>query len=196
MELETYLDALASDAPTPGGGSAATLVGAFAAALVAMVARITRKNVSYAAKAPLCDALATRADALRGELLAARLDDEAAFGAVVAAMARPKATEAEKAERTAAVQGALAGAAAAPLHAAALALRALKLANEAGALGNAHLESDVACAATFARAALAAAAANVRVNHAYLRDAALVRAQEDALRELEREASGGDGRAA
>lgn len=188
MDLETYLEALASDAPTPGGGSAATIVAALAASLVAMVARITRKNLSYAAKAAAADEVIARADALRAELIAARTEDEEAYARVVCAQALPKATPAEKAERGAALQEALAGAAGAPLRAAELALRALRLSVEAAELGNAHLASDVACAAIFARAALAASAANVRVNHAYLRDAALVSAQETTLRALETEA--------
>jgi formiminotetrahydrofolate cyclodeaminase len=188
VDIERYLDELASDAPTPGGGSAATLVGAMAAALVAMVARITRKNASYAAKATDADALIADADAVRADLLDARLADERAYASVVAALALPKANGEEKTERTARVQAALAEAAAAPLHGAELALRVLRLASGAAELGNPHLTSDVACADGFARASLAASAANVRVNHAFLRDANLVRSQEVALGALESEA--------
>ncbi len=189
MELETYLEALASDAPTPGGGSAAALVGAFAAALVAMVGRITRKNPAFAERANDAEALIAAADAVRAEFLAARAADETAYGLVVAAMARPKADAAERSERTAALQAALAGAAEAPLHAAGLALRTLQLSADAGALGNAHLASDVTAAAAFARAALRTAAANVRANHAYMRDTDLIRAQENEL--VARETAGG-----
>ncbi len=188
MDLETYLDELASEAPTPGGGSAATIVGALAAALVAMVARITRNNPSYAAKAADAEAVIERADALRAALMAARSDDEIAYARVVGAMALPKSTAEEKGERTLRLQAALADAAAAPLAAAALALQALKLSGDAAALGNRHLASDVLCAATFARAALEASAANVRVNHKLLRDADLVRAQAATLAALERDA--------
>ena len=46
--IDAYLDRLASAEPTPGGGSAATLVGAMGAALCAMVARITAGNDRYA----------------------------------------------------------------------------------------------------------------------------------------------------
>ncbi len=188
MDLETYLDALASEAPTPGGGSAATIVAALAAALIAMVARITRNNPSYAAKSDDAEIVIERADALRAALLAARSDDEIAYARVVGAMALPKGTAEEKGERTLRLQAALAGAAAAPLAAAALALQALKLSDDAAALGNRHLASDVLCAAAFARAALEASAANVRVNHAFLRDGDLVRAQEATLAALERDA--------
>ncbi len=183
--LELYFEKLASPAPTPGGGSAATLVGAAAAALVAMVARITGANPRFATVANEAAALAREADALRARFLIAREEDEQAYGAVVDAQALPRASEAEKKVRAERVQAALTGAAAAPLEAAALAAEALELALRAGALGNDHLASDVTCAAIFARAALEASAANVRVNHAYMKDGATIEGQVARLRELE-----------
>ncbi len=188
MELESYLDALASAEPTPGGGSAATIVAALGASLVAMVARITHKNPSFAAKSASAAEIVERADALRSELLAARIHDEAAYTRVVDAQALPRTTPEEKAARTAALQAALAGAAEAPLHAAELAVRVVRMSRDVAALGNAHLVSDVTCAAAFGRAALEASAANVRINHAFMRDASLIASQEALLRALETEA--------
>jgi formiminotetrahydrofolate cyclodeaminase len=188
VELESYLDALASAEPTPGGGSAATIVAALGASLVAMVARITHKNPSFAAKSASAAEIVERADALRSELLAARIHDEAAYTRVVDAQALPRTTPEEKAARTAALQAALAGAAEAPLHAAELAVRVVRMSRDVAALGNAHLVSDVTCAAAFGRAALEASAANVRINHAFMRDASLIASQEALLRALETEA--------
>lgn len=185
VEIDAYLEALASPSPTPGGGSAATIVGALGAALVAMVARITGDNPTYAAVAEDAQSIAADADGIRLALIAARERDERAYAAVVAAMALPKATAPEKASRTERVQGALAGAAAAPLFAAELALEVVRIAERARNLGNRHLASDVACAEIFGRAALAASAENVRINHAFLKDGALVAGQEAALRALE-----------
>jgi formiminotetrahydrofolate cyclodeaminase len=185
--LDDYLTALASANPTPGGGSAATIVGAAAAALVAMVARITAANPKYAERAGTARDLAQRADALRSALLAARAEDEEAYGRVVTASGLPRTTEQAKAERTTSLQAALAGAASAPLQAAGLARDVLRLSEAALGLENPHLASDVGCAASFAAAALEASAYNVRVNHRYLRDPALVERQERSLRELERE---------
>jgi formiminotetrahydrofolate cyclodeaminase len=188
VELDAYLERLASDAPTPGGGSAATIVAALGASLVAMVARITHKNPSFAEKRASAADIVERADALRSELLAARIHDEAAYTRVVDAQALPRTTPEEKAARAAALQAALAGAAEAPLRAAELAVRVVRMSRDAGALGNAHLVSDVTCAAAFGRAALEASAANVRINHAFLRDASLVASQEATLLALEAEA--------
>jgi formiminotetrahydrofolate cyclodeaminase len=154
-----------------------------------MVARVTRNNVSFAAKASEAGFVIGEADALRAKLLSARGEDEAAYGRVVAALALPKATEVERIARTRELQDALSGAAAAPLRVARLAVAVLELNAAAAALGNAQLASDIVCAGAFARAALAASAANVRINHAYLRDRDLIRSQEDELAALERAAT-------
>jgi len=183
--MDSYLEALASARPTPGGGSAATIVAAAGAALVAMVARLTLTNARYATKRSEAQRLIAEADARRLELLEARTLDERAYERVVAAQALPRATDEEKSQRTARVQSALAGAAGAPLDAAKLSLAVLELARAAVDLENEHLASDVGCAAEFGAAGLAASAYNVRVNHRYLRDAELVARQAAELRSLE-----------
>ncbi len=177
LDFHDYLDRLASPAPTPGGGSAAALTGAMAAALVAMVARITLQSPKLAAVHDEAASLATQADTLRHTFLAARVRDEEAYGAVVAAQALPKTTGDEKAERTARLQAALTGAAEAPLATAALANEAMALGERGAALRNAHLMSDIDCALRFARAALDAAVANVQVNHRFLKNAETVAEQ-------------------
>ena len=179
--IDAYLDRLASAEPTPGGGSAATLVGALGAALCAMVARITGGNARYDSVRTEALAIAAAADVLRERFAAARPLDEAAYERVVAASALPKATEDQKRARTASMQAALAGAAEAPLAAAGLSAEGVALAERANALGNTHLVSDVECALHFFRAALAGSVANVRINHHFIKDAALVQAQEERL---------------
>ena len=181
MDFDRYLDALASADPTPGGGSAATLVGALAAALCAMVARITLASAKLAPVHADAVEIAAEADALRERFLAMRVADEAAFGAVVAAQALPRATDADKAVRTDALQRALVGAAEAPLDAAGLAVQTFTLAKRTGDLENANLMSDVECALRFAHAAFDASVINVEVNHHYIKDAAIIAAQQQRL---------------
>jgi formiminotetrahydrofolate cyclodeaminase len=188
--LSSYLEALASAQPVPGGGSATTVVGACGAALIAMVARIVLGNPKYADKHEAAHAIVEQADALRALLLAGREVDEAAYGNVVAATVLPRDTAEEKAAREAALQNALRRAASVPLEAASLSVDVLKLAERCSQLGNKHLMSDVQCAAVFARAGFAAAAYNVRANHAYLKDAALVAAQEAQLGEMKKQLEG------
>jgi methenyltetrahydrofolate cyclohydrolase len=175
------LDRLASADPTPGGGSAATLVGAMGAALCAMVARITAQSPRLAAVRADAEAVATAAETLRERFAAARPVDEAAYGGVVQASALPKRSDEEQAARTASLQRALAGAAEAPLLVAGMCAEGIALAERAGALGNTHLISDVECALHFFRAALAASVANVRINHRFMKDAEVVRSQDERL---------------
>jgi formiminotetrahydrofolate cyclodeaminase len=181
MDLDVYLAALASREPAPGGGSAATLVGALAAALCAMVARITAAAPKHAPVHADAEAIAAAADELRARFLELRPADEAAFGGVVAAQALPRATDDERATRTAALQRALAHAAEVPLDVAETAVATFALAERTAALRNAHLASDVLCALHFARATLAASGENVRVNHHYLRDDAVIAEQQARL---------------
>lgn len=151
------------------------------AALCAMVARITAASDRHAAVRDNALAIAAGADVLRERFSAARPVDEAAYMRVVEASAMPRATEAEKAARTAAMQSALAGAAEAPLVVAGLCAEGLAIASQAAALGNSHLVSDVECAVHFFRAAMAASIANVRINHRFLKDRAVVSSQEERL---------------
>jgi len=184
--IDAYLDKLASADPTPGGGSAATIVAACGVALCAMVARITATSPRHAEQRGPAEAIVHDADALRERLSAARVVDEDAFSRVVAAQALPRGSEAAKAARTAALQAALVGAAEAPLAAAGLCAEGLALVERAAALGNEHLISDVECAEHFLRAAQAACVANVRINHRYIRDEAIIQAQNERLAVLVR----------
>jgi formiminotetrahydrofolate cyclodeaminase len=188
--LDAYLERLASDAAVPGGGSAAALVASFGAALTAMVARIARRNAKNFSSTEALDAIVERSDALRAELADARLRDEAAFAAVVAAQALPKQTETEKTMRRQAMDDALARAAAEPLRAAALSLNVLELLQKLLEFQIQALRSDVGSAAEFASAALASCAYNVRINHRFMHDSEVVARQEEALCEREVAAQG------
>jgi formiminotetrahydrofolate cyclodeaminase len=177
--LDAYLERLASSDPVPGGGSAAIVVAAIGAALVAMVGRI--------AGLPTVGIVA-EADRLRAELVKARRRDEAAYAAVVAAQAMPKGSDAEKTARREALQVALHRAAEEPLRAAALCLEVLKLTLQLSEHDTRALASDIGCAAEFAAAALAGCAYNVRINHRYMRDVSLVQKQAAMLAAYETEA--------
>ncbi|HEY8314486.1 MAG TPA: cyclodeaminase/cyclohydrolase family protein [Candidatus Baltobacteraceae bacterium] len=185
--IDAYLAALASEWPTPGGGSAAILVAASGASLVSMVARICSANPKYEEQHDLARSLISAGDALRADLLARRVRDEEAFDRVVAATAMPRGTPDEKASRARAVERALHGAAAEPLGAAKQALAVLRLAEESLAIRNANLVSDVGCAAEFGYAGLASCAYNVRINHRFMKDAALIALQAETIARYERE---------
>jgi formiminotetrahydrofolate cyclodeaminase len=158
------LDRFASVDPTPGGGSAAALAGATAAALVTMVCRMPKTRTGDPAeRARLDEALAdarTTGDRLR------RLVDEdsAAYDAVVAAYKLPKATDAERASRKRAVEAAVSVATDVPLRTAEACLAVLAAAQVAAEEGNPNAASDARTAAALAWAGLRGAAENVRIN--------------------------------
>ncbi len=189
LSLSEYLEALASNAPTPGGGSAATIVGALGAALVSMVAGISSINKKFAEQKDLALELQRRADELRAAFLLARERDEIAFKRVMAAMALPKDTDAEQDLRRSTLESSLRLAAAEPLHASELGLEVLGLAKKLLAIPNPNLTSDVGCAAEFGAACVAAAAYNVRINHRFMKDTKAIQAQENILLRHERQAN-------
>jgi glutamate formiminotransferase / formiminotetrahydrofolate cyclodeaminase len=167
-----FLDTVASDAPTPGGGSVAAVTGAAGAALIAMVGRLTiGKKGSTEAIDDRMKELVTQADDSRGALLALADRDAAAFAGVMAAFKLPKDTDETKAARSEAIQRATADAAAAPLE---VARRSAALMDDVVWVidsGNPNAASDAASAAAALHAAVLCAVANVEINTASLKDA-------------------------
>ena len=159
-----FLDALASAEPTPGGGSAAAYAGAMAAALVAMVARLTLGKKKYAQVETQMAQLAKKADALRAALVEAAAKDAAAFEGVIAAMKLPKEKEKDKTAREKAITLATLEAARQPLEVGRMAIDCLELAVQAAELGNPNAISDAGTAAALAEASLQGAGLNVRIN--------------------------------
>ena len=174
MSLSAFSDALASKQSTPGGGSAAAVVGSQAAALVSMVIRVTMGKKKYAAvEAEMQDYL-EQSEALRHELLALADKDAEAFNAVAACFGMPRTTPEEKAARSQAMQAALKGATLVPFTVAERCLAVLKLAEPVVAKGNVNAASDGATAMYLANAALLSAIANVNINLQAIKDAAFV----------------------
>ena len=165
-----FLEALASEEPAPGGGSAAAYTGAEAAALVAMVARLTTGRKKYAAVDGQMRTVMERAEALRHSLSAAVEEDAAAFQAVMAAFKLPKRTPEEEQERARAIQAATLNAAQVPLRVARQLLEVLDLAVPVVAAGNLNAITDGGTGAELALAALQGASMNIRVNLAGYRD--------------------------
>jgi methenyltetrahydrofolate cyclohydrolase len=105
--LGVFLEELASEKPTPGGGSAAAIMGAMAAALVSMVCNLTLGKVSYQEVEEDMRAVLFRAEQLRRELTVMIEQDVKAFEEVMRAYARARQTAEEAALRATAIQKAL-----------------------------------------------------------------------------------------
>jgi methenyltetrahydrofolate cyclohydrolase len=168
--IATFLDDLASERPTPGGGGAAVLCGAIGAALVSMVANLTIGKKNYEAVWQDLEAVNTKAEALRTELTSAIEEDVMAFNAVMAAYGLPRATEEEKAKRTAAIQAALKDATLVPLRAVKACFEVIRLSAAVAEKGNLNVVSDAGVAVLSANAGLRGAALNVFVNAKTIKD--------------------------
>ena len=112
--VEKFLDDLASSKATPGGGSAAAVMGAMGAALVSMVCNLTIGKKNYAEVEPEMRAILADSEALRSRIAGMVAEDVAAFDQLMAAYGLPKDTDEQKAARSAAIQEGLKGATDAP----------------------------------------------------------------------------------
>jgi len=166
----SFLDALASGEPTPGGGGAAALMGAMGAALIAMVCNLTIGKKGYEAVEDDMRELLAEAEALRASLQDMVADDAAAFDRLMSAYRLPKATDEEKTYRSAAIQNGLKAATMAPLECARAAAAVVRLTVRAAEHGNTNVISDVGVGALAGWAALRSAALNVNVNVPQLKD--------------------------
>jgi methenyltetrahydrofolate cyclohydrolase len=168
--IATFLDDLSSERPTPGGGGAAAVCGAIGAALVSMVANLTIGKKNYEAVSQDLEAVNAKAHALRAELTGAIEEDVAAFNAVMSAYGLPRATDEEKAKRTAAIQAALKDATLAPLRAVKACFEVIRLSATVAEKGNLNVISDAGVAALAAQAGLRSAALNVFINAKAIKD--------------------------
>ena len=168
--IEPFLDQLASNAATPGGGSAAAIIGAMGAALVSMVCNLTIGKKKYAdVETEMKDVLA-KTEALRKKLTSMIQDDVKAFDAVMGAYGMPKETDADKAARDEAIQAALKLATDVPLACARAAREVIDLAATAADKGNLNVISDAGVGVLAGYAALRSAALNVLTNSRMITD--------------------------
>jgi methenyltetrahydrofolate cyclohydrolase len=168
--IGTFLDDLASERPTPGGGGAAAVCGAIGAALVSMVANLTIGKKNYEAVWEDLGAVNAKAEALRAELTGAIEEDVVAFISVMNAYGLPRATDDEKAKRTTAIQAALKDATLAPLRAVKACFEVMRLSAAVAEKGNLNVISDAGVAVLSANAGLRSAALNVFINAKAIKD--------------------------
>lgn len=152
--IESFLAALGSTEPVPGGGTTAALNGALAAALVRKVAALAQRRGR-----PVGEAV-ERAEALMKKFLELGQADAAAYAAVVAAQK----TGGE------ALAHALTRAAGVPLEVAQKSLALMDLAERLIPLCPKSARSDLACAARLAWAACLAALYTVDANASGIQD--------------------------
>lgn len=173
MTVNDFTALLGSEAPAPGGGSAAALAGALGSALAAMVASLTFTKAKYAEHHELAHEIFDKAAELQKKLIVAIDEDTAAFNKIGEAFAMPKSTDEEKKARSAAIQDALVICTLSPLTIMKLSAEALKLTNELIGRSNTSAASDLGVSALMIRSALLGGWLNVLINISSLKDLGL-----------------------
>jgi glutamate formiminotransferase/formiminotetrahydrofolate cyclodeaminase len=188
--IDGFLDALASDAPTPGGGAVAGLAGASGAALISMVCSLTIDKPKFEDAWERMREIQTEVDEAREVFLVLADQDAASFNEVMAAFKLPKDSEEQKAERSRAIQRAYEGAARVPLDVVQHAVALMPAATTSIELGNPNAASDGLSAAQMLYAAAQCAIANVKINAAGLKDEATVASMDAEVQALTSQAQG------
>ena len=147
-----FVAALASNAPTPGGGGAAALVGTIGTALGNMVGSLTVGKKKYAAVEEEIRALMSECDSLQAMMLDQVKADAECFAPLAKAYSIPT----DDPGREEALEAATLNACTAPLEIMRLCARAIELAGEFAAKGSRLALSDAGCAAILCKAALQA----------------------------------------
>ena len=163
LTISAFVERLSSAEPVPGGGSASAVAGSLAAALVSMVAQLSRRQ-QLVAHSHLHDWAEGEGQRLAARLLLLADEDAAAYGAFAAALKMPRATPEESEARQGAKRRAARVAAEVPLRTVEACLEVVKAAEALAGRCNLNASSDVAVASLLAEAAAEGAAENVRVN--------------------------------
>jgi methenyltetrahydrofolate cyclohydrolase len=182
--VEKFLDDLASGQPTPGGGSAAAIMGAMGAALVSMVCNVTIGKKGYEAVEAEMQAVREESEQVRRRLTAMVADDIAAFDSIMAAYKLPKASDDEKARRVAAIQAGLRRATETPMDCARACAEVIALSRRASEHGYLNVISDGGVGVLAGLTGLRSAALNVYINAPALKDRAFAEAATAELEKL------------
>lgn len=174
MNLKEYVMEVASENPTPGGGSVAALVGSMGGALTNMVGNLTigkkiYDDVPHEAKGKM-EKNALELESVVQSLLNIVDEDSTAFDGVMTAFKMPKNTEEEKKERFEAIQQGYKKALEVPLRCANECYKILELQDIFAEHGNINAITDVGVGTLLAYSGLEGALFNVTINLKGIKD--------------------------
>lgn len=168
--LESYSDALASRAATPGGGAAAALSATQGVALVSMVCNLTVGKENWKEQEALNQEALAKAASLQVECLGLMDKDAVAFGDMVAVYRMAKTTDEEKKAWEEAKEKALITCIAPPMELMEVSLEGLALVQMVLGKSNPNAVSDLGAAASLFLSALECSWLNVVINLKDLKD--------------------------
>ncbi len=175
LTVTRFTDILASDAPAPGGGSVAALLGACGTALAVMTANLTIGKKKYAEHWKNAEAARTVGEPLIEQFRKAIDADTLAFNKLFEAMHLPKDTDEQKAIRRAAIEETTKEAANMPFHTLSLCEKAIVLLEKLDGRINPNCVSDFGVSAAAIATAARGAWLNVNINLQALSDEAFVK---------------------
>ena len=173
MELKRFLEKVAADAPTPGGGSASALAGALSASLVAMVAGLSMKKDKTKRKE--MEGIREKGLSIQKRLLQATDEDSKSFDAVIKAFRLPRNSEKERLHRVKEIQKAYQRATLIPQVVCQRSLQLLEYSKTLIIKGNPNAISDAGVAAFLADAACAGGLLNIKINLAAVTEKKIVK---------------------
>ena len=162
MELKRFLEKVAADTPTPGGGSVSALAGALSGSLVAMVAGLSSKKGKTKKKG--MEEIRRKALMIQKRLLQAIDEDSKSFDAVIQAFRLPRNSEKERLHRVKEIQKAYKNATLTPQLVCERSIQLLEYSKTLILKGNPNAISDAGVAAFLADAALAGGLLNIGIN--------------------------------
>lgn len=186
LTVEEFAAKTASNAPTPGGGSVASLVGALGAGLSVMLADLTIGNEKYLEVQDRMKEISEEGNALVADLIDGIRRDSTSFSGYMAALKLPKSTDEEKEIRRAAMQQGLKDATEGPMGIAESAAKIFPLAYDAVKYGNAAAVTDGLVSAMLARTCVITALFNAKINLKSIKDEAYKEEKSARVAELEK----------
>ena len=164
MTLSDFADETASESPAPGGGSIAAYVGSLGIALGTMVANLSSHKKGWDERWKEFSDWAEKGEQYKKELVKLVDADTNAFNQIMNAFALPKGNEAEKANRSKAIQDATKYAIDIPFKVMQAAYKSMEVIKAMAEIGNPNSVSDAGVGALCLRSAVMGAFMNVRIN--------------------------------
>lgn len=189
-KIDNFLEDLASDLASPGGGSVAGLVSALAASLNSMVYSLTVNKKSFEkqdieVQKTVLDFKEASSKFIKRSMILMENDREY-FNKLMDCYKLPKDTEEEKAKRQKKIAEKTLGAMKAPYDLAKESYAFYDNIDIAVKYGNKMLLSDASCAAILLNAAIECAIVNVRINLASIKNESYVNKIEEELKNIEK----------
>ena len=184
MDLNNFMERLASKEPAPGGGAASALVAMVGSALSSMVSALTEGKKGYEHVQERVKAIELKMLEIRKNLEDLMQEDEQAFNKISSTWKLPKSTDEEKAARKKALQTALRDAIEPPWRIANLASDVMDNALDLLSIGNKNAITNSACSLIFAFSAAEGALLNITINVNLIDDTSFRAEQEKRMKDF------------